>query len=289
MQGYSHALTGAAAWLTLTSGSAAALGWYEQPGQVALTGAVACAGAALLPDLDHPQGTIAWSLPPVKAGDLTLIPSPTQALCSGVETISGGHRHGTHSLLGIAAFTAVAWAASLVQITVDGRAVAIGSGLFIVLLVAFAVKALRISRNLSRGTGGRRSLVGGLLGSWLGPWLLALGTAGVATWVLGERWAWLPVAVGVGALLHNLGDSLTVEGVPWLWPWNPKPPKALLKVPGVGGMVGWVWQGNGYFRLPLLGHTTSVRETVFAFAVAVYTLYLVVFEVAALAGHRLLY
>lgn len=289
MQGYSHALTGAAAWLALTSTSGAALGWYEQPVQAVLTGTVVCAGAALLPDLDHPQGTIAWSLPPVKAGDLTLIPSPTKAMCEGVAAISGGHRHGTHSIVGIAVFTALAWAASLYTVVIHGRSITLGAGLFVVLLVAFASKALRISRNLGGAAGGRKSLVGGILKSWLGPWVLALGSAAFATWVLGEQWNWLLVAVGVGALLHNIGDSLTVEGVPWLWPWNPKPPKILLRVPILGSVVGWVWQRNGYFRIPILGHTTSTRERIFAFLVATYVVYLLVFEVARLAGDHLLY
>lgn len=287
MKGYSHALTGAGAWLALTSTSGAALGWYAQPTQVALAGSIVCAGAALLPDVDHPDGTIAWSLPPVKMGSLTVVPSPTMALCKGVEGFSGGHRHATHSLIGVSAFVGLAWAAALITPTIHGRSVAVGAGLLCVLLVAFAIKALGISRSLAGGR--RRSLFGGVLGSWLGPWLLSVGSAGYVTWALGERWAWLPVAVGVGALLHCLGDALTVEGVPWLWPFHPKPPKFLVLVPVLGGVVSWVWQNNGYFRLPLLGKTTSLREALFALVVGLYVTYLIVFEVAALGGHYLLY
>lgn len=286
MQGYSHALTGAAAWLALTSSSGVALGWYDQSVPVALTGAVVCAGAALLPDLDHPEGTIAWSLPPVKAGDLTLVPSPTRLLCKGVAAVSGGHRHGTHSLLGVVAFTGLAWLASRVTIPIYGRPIALASGLFVVLLVAFSLKALGISRDLgrsSRKTGPVGQVVGGILGSWIGPWVLAFGFAAYSAWVMGERWEWLAVAVGVGALLHILGDGLTVEGVPWLWPWHPKPPKTLRP------LLGWTWQNNGYFRFPILGHTTSLRETIFAALVGLYVLYLVVFEVASLSGKPLLY
>jgi hypothetical protein len=51
-----------------------------------------------------------------------------------------------------------------------------------------------------------------------------------------HTWAWLPVAAGIGVALHLVGDMLTVEGVPLLWP-------ARLRL-----------------AAPLLGHTDSVRE-----------------------------
>lgn len=277
MQGYSHALSGSAAWLAIGSTSSAALGIYDAPPAVTLAGAIICAGAALLPDIDHPSGTIAWSLPSVEAVGVTLIPSPTKALCTGVEAISGGHRHATHSLIGIAAFTGLAWLSTFVAFEYHGRSIALASAVYAILLIAFAVKALGIARSSARHSRRRAGVIGtvvsGILGSWVGPWVIALGTAGYVTWELEYRWTWLPLAVLVGALLHNLGDSLTVEGVPWLWPLNPKPPKGL-----AGGFVGVLWQRNGYFRVPVLGHTESIREKVFATALALYTIYLLMYE-----------
>ena len=57
-------------------------------------------GAALVPDADHHNATIAHSLPPL-----------SNAVCAGVGALAGGHRRGTHSLIGLAAFVAVAWIA----------------------------------------------------------------------------------------------------------------------------------------------------------------------------------
>ncbi|WP_262925695.1 metal-dependent hydrolase [Kocuria atrinae] len=63
-----------------------------------VTGALICAGAALLPDIDHPSGTVARSLPPF-SGWLARI----------VSRLSGGHRRGTHSVIGLLVFTLLAW------------------------------------------------------------------------------------------------------------------------------------------------------------------------------------
>ena len=94
MMGYSHAVTGAAGWLAITSTSGAALGVYD-PGSTAvvLAGSVLCAGAAMAPDADHGQASIAHSLPPV-----------TKWMAQGIGVVSGGHRHGTHSFIGVAVF-----------------------------------------------------------------------------------------------------------------------------------------------------------------------------------------
>ena len=92
-----------------------------------------CAGAALLPDADHRRATIAHSLPPV-----------SNAICAGIGEVSGGHRNGTHSLLGIAAFTLLAWVLGLW--TMENSRFGIiypGAGLLAVLLVSFALKALK--------------------------------------------------------------------------------------------------------------------------------------------------
>lgn len=279
MQGYSHALTGAAGWLALSSSAAVtvpaaspilggntiplATNLLQASPEVALAGAIICAGAALVPDMDHHSGTIAYSLPPL-----------TKIACAGVETISGGHRHGTHSILGIIAFTLLTWVASFFTITVEGRTVAIGAGLIVVPLVAFAMKGLRV-RLGSRGS---------ILNTAVGPWIVSLATAGIATYFLDEKWTWLPIAVGLGALIHCMGDALTVQGVPWLWPWNPAPPKKLLKLPVVGFIAKNAWQRNGYFRFDILDETGSLRETIFSGVVALYVVVTLIVVTAALIG-----
>lgn len=275
MKGYSHALTGAAGWLAITNAAplpAAIFGDNDlQLGvnllnaapEVALTGSVLMAGGAMTPDGDHRNSTIAHSLPPL-----------SNIACAGIEKISGGHRHGTHSLIGILAFTLLAWLASFITIEIEGRTVALGAGLVAVPLVAIAMKGLGIRL-------GRR---GSVLNTSLGPWIVSVGTAGLATYYLDYQWTWLPLAVGLGAFVHCLGDALTIQGVPWLWPWNPAPPKKLRSLPVIGPLVKITWQNNGYFRFALLGETTSWRETIFATVVGLYVIVSMLTAMSALVG-----
>lgn len=249
MQGYSHALTGAAGWLALSTAQAVEIGSGAVPISVNITnvepgailaGAIVCAGAALLPDADHHNGMIAHSLPPF-----------SQGACRFIGDISGGHRHATHSLFGIAVFTFLAWLASFLTIQYDGRTIPIGAGIVMVPLVAFAIQGLhlKISRRV-------------------GPWVISLSTAGLAVFFLDYQWSWLPLAVGLGAFIHCLGDSLTTQGVPWLWPFNPAPPASLRKNP----IVRRTWPSNGYFKVAVLGNTNSLREGVFGAFVVLYIL-----------------
>ncbi|HEX7463066.1 MAG TPA: metal-dependent hydrolase, partial [Dermatophilaceae bacterium] len=79
----SHALTGAPAFLAF--GAKAGL-------VSTAVGAAVCAGAALLPDIDHPQSTMGTILGPV-----------SETVARGVAVVSGGHRGATHSAVGVAA------------------------------------------------------------------------------------------------------------------------------------------------------------------------------------------
>lgn len=132
MMGPSHAATGAAAWLALT-------GWHSPvealhlPAELQLLGALTTAGAALISDWDHPRASVAHALPPV-----------TEWISRGVSAASGGHRQGTHSLLGIAAFTALAVVAAIPQVSLAGHTYAPGQGIIAAFLVATAAKALRL-------------------------------------------------------------------------------------------------------------------------------------------------
>lgn len=305
MRGYSHATSGAAGWLALTSASTVALDWASVAPPVALAGAVLAAGAALAPDCDHPSGTIAWSLPTVQVFGVPLIPSPTRLLCKGVSAVSGGHRHGTHSIIGIAAFTGLTWAAARVTVPIASHTISLAT-IIAVLLAAFALKAFGVSkdlgRDLTRGTRGGRglldslieavgALVGFVLRTWLGSWLLAVGGIAVLTVHYEWQWTWLWLPMLIGCTLHVIGDSLTTGGVPWLWPLNPKPPRWLRKVP----LLRRVWRSNGYFGFPILGDTDEEatiwsREGLMTLALGAYALYLTAWQTLALVGKaRLLY
>ncbi|OLT55225.1 metal-dependent hydrolase [Cellulosimicrobium sp. CUA-896] len=239
MMGANHAATGAAAWIAVTSTAPFALGWHPVSSVGVMTGAVVCAGAALLPDADHHNGTFAHSLPPV-----------SEWVSDAVEAIAGGHRQGTHSVLGIAVFTALAWLAGLVTVeTAAFGTVYVGGGVLAVLLVALALKALKLTRR------GR-----------LAPWLTSLTVAALVALFAPEEWNWLPVAVGLGVTVHILGDVLTTNGAPLLWPVKVRSPRWVRR----SLVVDDVWRPSGSFALPLLGSTGSVREWLLATAVGTY-------------------
>src|SRR4051812_37607390 len=92
MMGKTHALSGALAGLAAVPvlGQERLLGEYAvslSPEQIA-AGAVVCAGAAILPDIDHHNGRIANTYGPI-----------THHMCKWIGKLSGGHRHATHSIL----------------------------------------------------------------------------------------------------------------------------------------------------------------------------------------------
>lgn len=249
MKGYSHALSGAALWTAVAAPSVnlqdfTAKDVWNIPLTSSLLnvspstyglGLMLSAGAALLCDIDHHNGTIAHSLPSIGP-----IPSPTAILCRFVGKISGGHRHGTHSILGIIAFTVLAFLAGLVNIPIKGHDVAIGSGIFALFLTAFTLKVFKVGKS----------------DDWLLRWVGSLGFAGLITWFFPSEWTILPVVVALGCLAHILGDMLTVGGVPWLYPWTPDSPKWWRKIPVLNRM----WQNNGWFAFPILGKTDSGQE-----------------------------
>ncbi|MFK4298111.1 membrane-bound metal-dependent hydrolase YbcI (DUF457 family) [Arthrobacter sp. GAS37] len=264
MMGAHHAACGAAAWLAVTtrvhidlaSVTGGSLPWAGDLGSglmpvspgLALVGAVVCAGAAMLPDADHSEATIAHSLPPL-----------SNVVCAGVGAVSGGHRHGTHSILGIAVFTMLAWVASLWTIPFHGFGnVHVGEGLAAMILGAFAAKALKIIPDSMRRT---PWLTGALFGA-----LIAL--LPTLAPVHGPQW-WFPAAVALGAVVHILGDMLTTGGVNLIWPFVARPPKPVTRIPALEK----VWMPNGYMAVPVLGNAGSWREWCFLVPIAAYSLY----------------
>lgn len=274
MKGYSHALSGAAAWTIVATPSIAVplSSIHDKLPDVPITtglldvspltyalGLVLTSGAALLPDCDHHNGTIAHSLP--KVG---FIPSPTQALCAGVGKISGGHRHGTHSILGILIFMLIALLAGRAIFPINGEDYTIGAGLYAFLLTAFCLTVFKV--------GDKKA--------WFFRWVSSALIALAITVYFPDEWALLPIIVGLGAFAHCVGDSLTVGGVPWLYPFKPKTPKMLKDT-----VFAKFWQNNGWFAFPILGKTDSgtekgpTREKTLCFVMSVY-----IFAGAVIAG-----
>src|SRR6204780_5075638 len=171
MLGHSHALSGAVA------GAAAGIVLHlPDPRLAALAGFTA--GMALLPDLDKCGSSPARCL-----GFL----SETIAWITG--RLTGGHRHATHSVLGIAAFTGLAWVSCHYRAHWAGKA---GLALLMTLSVAAALEALHIAR------GHVADLIG-----------IAVAAAEVR---YGYGLTLIPLATAIGCTAHVVGDMLTDSG-----------------------------------------------------------------------------
>lgn len=138
------------------------------PAELQLLVAVTTAGAAMISDWDHPRATVVHALPPV-----------TEWMSRGIRHVAGGHRRGTHSLVGIAAFTAIATAAASIQVPIAGHVYTPGQGVIAAFLAAVAAKALRLLPN--RG--------------WRAAWALGILVAVSAT-VLSDGLWWLSARCG---------------------------------------------------------------------------------------------
>jgi len=161
------------------------------------TGIALSAGAGLLPDIDHPDSSVALSFGFLTNGFSWL-----------VEKLSGGHRHGTHALIGVAVFTLGALSAAHYQVLAPRAAfswLAVPAGVYLALLYSAALRALKIGGHHGDLIGIGGAVVTIYTGSdllTLTPWhvpMLALATA-----------------LGCGA--HIAGDELTHGGCPLLYP-----------------------------------------------------------------------
>jgi membrane-bound metal-dependent hydrolase YbcI (DUF457 family) len=180
MMGRSHLIVGGAGFLAFGATAMSELGAPLNGAQLA-AGAVVAAGASMLPDVDHPQATVAQSLGPV-----------THVLSKVVSKLFGGHRNGTHSLL----------FAALVTIGLTAWLSATG-GPWVSFGILFFFSSLLV-RTLTEAHG----LVCAAVSAIVAATVIAVAP--------GENW--IPWAVGIGCLLHMAGDLLTPEGVPPFWP-----------------------------------------------------------------------
>ncbi|MFI6816219.1 metal-dependent hydrolase [Nonomuraea sp. NPDC050328] len=199
MMGHSHAMTGAIGWLALAPALAALpllneSSRFIESGIMAtaltpaelIAGALICAGAAMLPDLDHPSATIAQTFGPV-----------TWLLSKIVNWVAGGHRGMTHSFaFAVGMGFGAHWLANTYPI---------GRDILVVLMVGLALRAIGI----------------GIPGNKLGSAMVNVGlTAGIYVVFrsLDVGYAWMGLAIGLGCLMHVIGDCMTEKGCPVLWP-----------------------------------------------------------------------
>ena len=194
MLGRDHALSGAAAMAVLAPS-------LHLSGPHLAAAVTLGAGAAVLPDIDHPDSTVSRTF-----GFLTEVFAWT------VARVSGGHRHGTHSLAGVAFFTAAAIAAGWYQLH-GGRAhpglswALLPAAVFLALLYSAALRALRIGGHFADLLGLAAAAATCLTGADLAQ-------------VSAARLPLLGAAAALGCTVHIAGDCLTHGGCPLLWPVN---------------------------------------------------------------------
>jgi membrane-bound metal-dependent hydrolase YbcI (DUF457 family) len=211
MMGPSHALSGAAVWLAGTWALDHFAGYGQSPLAIGV-GTVVCAGGALLPDLDlsgrvtRNQGgaTVArtfgvFSLFVAEVIEKVSLGVYTATKLSRDPHRNNGHRTLTHTL----PFAAlVGWGTT---------ALCTHFGKWAVVVIVFLMAGLALR---------------GLFDHWAerAGWLIVTIVAGVIAFVTGVNlpgdrgYPMLGLAVGVGCVVHLLGDMITKNGVPILWP-----------------------------------------------------------------------
>lgn len=227
MMGRTHTLTGLAAGAATLPLLPTGTTGVEQAAWMLTVG-----GMALLPDLDHPQATVARMWGPV-----------TQALAAAVERLARGHRAGTHDPLVAPVAFGLVFAASLLWLPAGVLTTALAVGL--------ALRALAIALpgdNTVEHPAVNVAVSGA--GAW---WLLdSYGIPG-----------WLPWAVALGALVHIAGDAATEGGIPVPLTWATTRPRRfpggpldtggtverLILAPALVVLTGWLIAAH----TPLLG------------------------------------
>ena len=212
----------AATWAAVSSATPISVALVGANSKAAvIAGGVIAAGAGLWPDLDHPKASPTIALPPLTTG-----------IQKGLSAAGVEHRGKTHTLLATG-------------------------------IVAGVVSVLSLTAMLSGLVRGFDPLLGGLSFVTMGMVIRVfhLRRSSWEAWVFGLLWAtavvllipevgwWLPAAVGLGYLIHLVGDWLTVGGVAWFAPFSKK-----------RYSLGW------------LGKVGSAREVVLTWLLAVYLL-----------------
>ncbi|GAB1639578.1 metal-dependent hydrolase [Krasilnikovia sp. MM14-A1259] len=210
MLGTTHALTAATG--TLTACTLTTLAGHPPTAKTLILGTLITAGAAYLPDIDHPNSTATRLLGPLTrtlhwatTAGCTAVHRHTRATADPRTT--DGHRTLTHTIP--AALTAGAITAAACALA--GKPAA--------LTVLFLTIAL-VARSILPTRRGITALL-----------LAALITAVAGATVSDCNWTWLGAAITWGWLSHCLTDALTTAGAPLLWPlpihgrrWHPIAP-----------------------------------------------------------------
>jgi len=253
MMGRAHALSGVALCLALIA-AALLTAVYSVPTSMALFLAAICGGAAVLPDIDHPDATVSQVFGPA-----------TWILSKVVNGVSGGHRNGTHSALGCALLAMVAFGATALHTGNPDTAMQgllCGGVLLVTTLPVLFLVGPTDQRCYKSEWGGLAAVsfmvllglaavvaslaFGRIVGTVVLGVLLLLALSALARAMrIPGKWdeaaaavaaylavapdpyrfhlpamdlALVPWALTVGAVIHCWGDAITKGGVPWAWP-----------------------------------------------------------------------
>lgn len=170
MMGITHGVSGATIWVASTT-------ILDLPPDQVLLGGVLTMGASILPDIDHPNSTVSRSLGKLSQGFAWL-----------VSKIAGGHRNGTHSIIGVLILLGIALLTTYT-----------GFGWIWVWLMLLSTLVL---------VGKERGLLIGVVSGIL-----------TLVWYQADDPGILPVVcLTLGTIIHILGDMITHGGCPLLYP-----------------------------------------------------------------------
>jgi len=205
--GKTHARQGVLAGvITVTAGATFTLYSPLSPA-LALAVIMLVVGAAVVPDIDHPEATVAHTFGPASHA----VSRGVNAMSSAIYSVTrsrrdqnrdGGHRGVTHTLMFASGVGTAAY------YLIDSFGLWAAAGILFVLTSC-----------------GLRGLAGGWAHrhGWLFVTNVAGAFTGVSTilaWsqpIVTVAW-WFAVAIIVGCLTHLLGDCVTRQGVPIFWP-----------------------------------------------------------------------
>ncbi|RKT85260.1 LexA-binding, inner membrane-associated putative hydrolase [Saccharopolyspora antimicrobica] len=235
--GPTHAMSGLAAWAAVTAlADSHALGQLSPKTWV--VGATLASGAALLPDIDHPKSTVASTFGAISRGASAGISGFSGFLYRLTRTKRDSDREGTHR-----GFTHTVVFAVLAGLITTAIVQTSESAAVAILMFFFAGLAVR-----------------GIMHTWSSSSDAILIT--VASLLLTVAcWAWagdqptnpaaFGVAVMIGCIAHFIGDAITEQGCPMLWPvplggktWYPVAPPKPMRM-RTGGKVEMALIGPG--------------------------------------------
>lgn len=249
MMGKTHAATGALAGAATTATYVSLTGTVPS---LALLGAGVAtgAGAALLPDLDHPSSTATHSLGPLTRLLCLVVRFASRLVYKATgtkyDTGDGSHRALTHT-----AFFAVL-VGTLVSVAATRWEPVTAIVLWLTTSLALRALAAHLDPNLRQRT----------WSTFLGVSVLAGAITAALMW-LGEVSApYLGICLGVGMVVGVLGDMVTKERAPLLWPakingkrwWDLGLPPAMLITTGedsvIEAVIRWgCWVATGLWAV----------------------------------------